>query len=227
MKLDVFIKGELIDLCIPTVEFARESDWYSWFNNPKINRYLEQGAFPNTREDEVAFFERERGKRLILIVVDKEGNDLGVISFSFINYEKKRADIAMVLNEKPRARLAALEAMARMIEHGFTMMGLQRISAGQHYMLFKWQNLLELIGFKVEGILDKNFIKGAERVDSVQIGTTIEDYRQIVANRGCLWDSNEKMLERKRKLPEQLYVQKLRAFYETTRKAYYDQVFNL
>ena len=33
MKLDVFIKGDLIDLCIPTVEFARESDWYSWFNN--------------------------------------------------------------------------------------------------------------------------------------------------------------------------------------------------
>ena len=132
MKLDVFIKGELIDLCIPTVEYARESKWYSMFNNPKINRFLEQGAFPTTADDEVAFFQAERSKRLILIVVDKEGNDLGVISFSFINYQKRRADIAMVLNEEPREPLAGLEAMARMLEHGFTLMGLERISAGQH-----------------------------------------------------------------------------------------------
>jgi RimJ/RimL family protein N-acetyltransferase len=227
-QLDVFIKGELIDLCIPTVEYARVSSWYSMFNNPKINRFLEQGAFPTTADDEVAFFQAERSKRLILIVVDKEGNDLGVISFSFINYQKRRADIAMVLNEKPREPLAGLEAMARMVEHGFTLMGLERISAGQHKQLYKWQNLCELIGFKVEGILENNFVKGSERVNSIQLGVTIEDYKQIIANRhGLLWDSNENMIDRITRLPRPQFVKELSIFFDTVRKDYYNNIFSL
>lgn len=227
-ELDIFIKGELIDLRIPTIEYARESKWYSMFNNPKINRFLEQGAFPTTAEDEVDFFIAERNKRLILIVTDKDSNDLGVISFSFVNYQKRRADIAMVLNDEPREPLAGLEAMARMVEHGFTLMGLQRISAGQHKQLYKWQNLCELIGFKVEGILENNFIKGVERVDSIQLAVTIEDYQKIIANRdGHLWDSNEKMIDRITRLPKPQFLKSLNQYFDTIRKDYYNTIFNL
>ena len=42
IDLDVFIRGEIIDLCIPTIEFSRDSHWYSWFNDPKITKYLEK-----------------------------------------------------------------------------------------------------------------------------------------------------------------------------------------
>ena len=227
MKLDVFIKGELIDLCIPTLEFVKQSQWYNWFNNPKTNRFLEQGAFPNTIEDEIDFFERERRNRLILIITDKNQDELGVISLSFINFNKKTADIALVLSEKQRERLAALEAMARVTEHAFTTMGLLKISAGQHKDLFKWQNLLELIGYKVEGIFEKGFIKGGERVNAVHISSNIEDYKKIVANRGSLWDSNEKMLKRKANLPGPQFVTLLNEYFDTVRKDYYDRVFAL
>ena len=40
-KLDIFIKGEIVDLGIPTEEFALESDWYSWFNKNTVTKYLE------------------------------------------------------------------------------------------------------------------------------------------------------------------------------------------
>ena len=83
-KLDVFIEGELVDLCIPTPEFAKNSEWYSWFNNPETNKYLDQGAFPNTREDELLFYQTEHNRRLLLVVTDKESVPLGVISLSFI-----------------------------------------------------------------------------------------------------------------------------------------------
>ena len=36
-KLDVYISGETMDLCIPTLEFAKESQWYSWFNKPRLS----------------------------------------------------------------------------------------------------------------------------------------------------------------------------------------------
>ena len=31
--LDIFIKGELVDLAIPTEDFAAGEIWYKWFNN--------------------------------------------------------------------------------------------------------------------------------------------------------------------------------------------------
>ena len=56
MLLAVYISGETMDLCIPTLEFAKESKWYSWFNNPQLTRYLEQGLFPITPEAQEEFF---------------------------------------------------------------------------------------------------------------------------------------------------------------------------
>lgn len=227
-KLDKFIVGELVDLCIPTSEYAKESDWYSWFNNPKTTRFLEQGIFPNTNDDELIFFEKEKDKRLILIVCDKSGDDLGVISFSFINYAKRTADLAMVLNEKYRHPLCALESMALMVEHGFTLLGLQRIHIGQHIKLKKWQSFCELLGFKLEGIYEKGFIKGRERSDSMVCSVLLEDYDILVKNRnGHLWDGSDMMLKRIKNLPKEQFVNKLSNFFDTARKEYYDEIFSL
>lgn len=227
MKLDVFIKGELMDLCIPTPEYARNSDWYSWFNNPKTNRFLEQGAFPNTREDEVAFFERERNKRLILIIVDKSGEDIGVISVSSINFEKKIGDMAIVLSEKEHEPLTVLEAVARLTEHAFTKMGLLRMQGGQHPQLAKLRHLIGLIGWKVEGIYEKGFVKGDERVDILRIAALYEDYLKIRNNRGSIWDSNENMIKRYLKMPKDHFDKKLLNFYKEVRDPFYDFLFHL
>ena len=77
MKLDIFIKGEKIDLCIPTREFALNSKWYSWFNDPKINTFLEQGVFPNSPTQQLEFFESQEKKKdrlLLIIIVRITGN---------------------------------------------------------------------------------------------------------------------------------------------------------
>ena len=73
MQLDVFIEGETIDLCIPTLEFAQKSDWYKWFNNPYTTQYLEHGIFPNTPEKQMNFFQNTKEDRLLLIIVSKIG----------------------------------------------------------------------------------------------------------------------------------------------------------
>ena len=51
MKLDIFILGETIDLCIPTREYAEKSDWYSWFNDPDINKYLSHITYKRCDSD--------------------------------------------------------------------------------------------------------------------------------------------------------------------------------
>ena len=80
--LDVFIPGELVDLAIPTAQFAKGSTWYSWFNDRDITKFLEQGVYPNTSNDQLLFFKNIPNHRIVLIMVDKEGRNIGVISLS-------------------------------------------------------------------------------------------------------------------------------------------------
>jgi RimJ/RimL family protein N-acetyltransferase len=232
MKLDVFIKGETIDLCIPTREFAFNSNWYSWFNNPLTTRFLEQGITPNTPEDQLKFFDAEKtnNSRLILIISDKS-NYVGTVSLSFINHEKKRASVAIVIGEKlPRhehSKCVALESIARIVEHGMLKMGLNRIDAGQHISLKDWQQKMELIGFKIESLEKNGFVKGNETADSIHIAILQEDYLTIKKKRGKYWDSASKMLARMSILPEESYGDKLGRFYADVREEYYNTIFNL
>lgn len=226
--LDVFIEGETIDLCIPTLEFAEKSDWYQWFNHPHTTKYLEHGIFPNTREKQVEFFKKAMEERLLLIITNKRGVAIGSTSLLEINYKTRTAGSGAVIGnfiwENP---LEALEAVARMTEHAFLKMGLNRIEAGQHIGLIPWSHRMSLIGYRLEGILKNAFIKGSESADVLRIAAHYEDYQKISAMRGGgIWDSQEKMLLRIKALPKQPIHKKLQAFF-AEHQSYYDEIFSL
>ena len=228
-ELDVFISGETMNFCIPTDDFAKGSKWYSWFNNPKIVKYLEQGMFINTPEDQVEFFRSQKSNRIILIISNKQ-EYMGVASLSKINLIKKTCDIAIVIDSSIDRKLSpyiSLEAMARLTEHAFNMMGINRISAGQHVELKGWQQRMELIGYKVEGLHQNKFIKGHEVNNSVSIACLYDDFKNIINRRGSLWDSKENMRRRYKQLPKKAFVDMLNDFFEQEKDAYYRQVLSL
>lgn len=228
MKLDIFIEGETIDLCIPTLEFAQSSEWYSWFNHPHTTQFLEHGVFPNTREKQIDFFVKASNERLLLIVCNKEGVPIGSTSLMDINYKTRTAGAGTVIGnfigENP---LEALEAVARMTEHGFLKLGLHRIEAGQHIGLIPWSHRMSLLGYKLEGIFKKAFVKGVEIQDVIRITAHYEDYQTIISTRGGgLWDSQEKMLQRIRALPKVPIHKKLQEFFRE-HQSYYQEIFTL
>lgn len=230
-NLDVFIKGENVDLCIPSQTFAQTSTWYSWFNNSKVNRFLEQGMFPNTPERQMDFFNKIQisNDRISLIISDRE-QYIGTVSLSFINLIKRTADIAILIGESsqmPRSEFFALEAMATLTEFGFEKLGLVRISAGQHERLKAWQSLLELIGYRVDGFFKYGFIKGPELANSIKISINKDDYKDICEKRGRLWDTTDLMKSRAVERPRELFVDKLRAFMAIEGEKYYQTIFEL
>ena len=229
MVLDIFISGENINLCIPTKDFALSSRWYSWFNNPKINRFLAQGVFPNTPDLQVKFFEEEKFKRLLLIISNKR-EYMGVVSLSNVDLINKTAELAIVVDSTVDTRntpMIALEATARISEHAFQIMGLKRISAGQHYKLDGWQQRMELLGYRVEGIKTNAFVKGTEVADIVMIAATYDDYLRILRFRSAYWDSSVKMLERAKKLPKRKFIDCLNDLFNGERENYYSSNFAL
>ena len=54
--------------------------------------------------------------------------------------------------------MSSLESISFMTEHAFENMNMRIISAGQHIELEKWQNQMELAGYKLEGLHSKDFI---------------------------------------------------------------------
>lgn len=232
MELDVFLKGETIDLCIPTEEFAKSSKWYSWFNNPKTTRYLDYGIFPHSSSKQIDHFrEAVNDTKKLLLIISQDHNYIGVISLSQISFVKRRAMISLVVGEKTRSmeneQILALESIARLTEHAFLKLGLSRIIAEQHYQLFPWQQKLELLGYKVEGIFKNGFVKGGEVADQVALSILYEDYLWLKKNRGKYWDGAKKMMERIKNLPESGFVNLLRNFYNNERDDYYTKVFNI
>ncbi|MBA4319515.1 MAG: hypothetical protein C0412_14025 [Flavobacterium sp.] len=117
--------------------------------------------------------------------------------------------------------------MARLTEHGFSKLGLLRISAGQHIELLPWQQKLELLGYKIEGIKQKGFIKGNEISDSVAISVIYENYVMLRDIRGKYWDSCAKMEKRIKVLPENSFFKQLQNFYVNQGEGYYNKVFRL
>ena len=156
---------------------------------------------------------------------------MGVVSLSFIDLVKKTCDVAMVVNTSMAKTappyILPLESMARITEHAFNCLGINRISGGQHVGLVRWQNRMELLGYKLESMHKNKFIKGPEVADTVTISCVREDFLAISERRGSLWDSSVKMDSRLKRLPEISFANKMKVFFETERKEYYDRMFSL
>ena len=231
MILDIFIKGDMADLCIPTQEFAKHSKWYSWFNDPHLNRYIDQGLFPNTPSEQVEFYESQRKNRLLLIIYNKTKQEyMGVISLSRISFIRKCAALALVVESSIDIRnspLITMESIARISEHGFNILGLNRITFGQHTDLEGFQQRMELLGYKLEGIHEGSFIKGCHISDAVSYAVNYSDYKKIADIRGDYWDGSRKMNERIKKLPQEKFTKMLSDFFNTERRKYYDTIFTL
>lgn len=226
MMLDVFIEGETIDLCIPTLEYVQTSDWYSWVNNPNTTSHIAKlGVFPNTRGKQEKYFLEQSEKRLLLLISNKHSVG-GVISISNIDYQSKIGEISIMMKSPFRANpLEALEAVCLITEHAFEKIGLNKIIAKQHIELISWSHRMSLAGYRLEGISKMGFVNGRNITDLLYCSCLFDDYTTISSARnGKLWDSQKKMLERIKNLPKTSIHKKMIDFFEDNEK-YYEDIF--
>ena len=186
---NIFITGEKIDLCVP-----QDSDfeqWASWFNSQEVTKYLEQGKYPNTPEMQRDFYQQavESG-RFLTLVKGKQGELLGVVSLSEIDYEKMSCQVAYLCPVKsPDAPLAPLEALAMCTQHAFERFGMNTVWAGHAYPgLKKWIQKTEAVGYKPYGVMPNGFKHGMTINDAAKTSITRETFKELTERRdGYLW----------------------------------------
>ena len=185
--------------------------------------------FPITPAEQMAFFNSQGAEKLILIISNKTSY-LGAISLSNINRVKKICGVALVVDDSVDLKMSpfiSLEAMARITEHAFNVVGINRIEAGQHIGLGGWQQRMELLGYRLEGLHMRKYVKGREVEDSVTIACLYEDFKRLTDLRGELWDSRDKMESRIRSLPRPQFSTTMTDFFDRVREEYYESVFKL
>jgi RimJ/RimL family protein N-acetyltransferase len=210
-----FYSGDTIDLCVPSAKAVLEDGWADWLNDQQVCEFLDHGIFPNHVEDQLAFVEalRKRERFALLICTKEPCKAIGVISLSAIDFRKRSAQISLVISKPGKglaAGLAALEAMALVTRHGFEVMGLNRIWAGQAYPgLASWNRMLEVLGYRTEGVLRDAFARGHRYHDTVMISCLYRRYQQICASRGSLWPGVDAIKQVIKALPRIGFAEKL------------------
>lgn len=207
---DTFIAGETIDLVVPNQSAVDEGRWHKWFNDPETTRYIDQGRFPNTIEEQRKYLAAAQGpksNRLVLLIWAKDvGKLVGVTSLSDINMVCRSAQNAIIIGEKTGTiggLFYGLETRALIAEHGFEVMGLERIYGSLAASHDDWQKYQMLFGFRLEAFLRASFRKGYKSEDAVSIACLLDDYLEIKKLRGGdYWPGKQRLMELIRAMPE-------------------------
>ena len=249
-KLKIVIKGETINLCRPTKEFAGGDTWYKWLNDPYINRNLDgkYKKIKNTKKKQIAFFNNQKKEcREVLIISTKNHVYKGVVSLSKIDNQDKSCDISLITDTKIEPLLApyaGLEAMALMSDYAFSKLKLKRIDCAFTLVQKSWQQRTELLGYrhffrskfraKTYSSLWYNNIYSMADIEVKDLknifyytSLNFKDFKTIIRTRGKLWDSLKKMRKRISKLPDKSFIDIFNKFLAYDKKIYYDEILKL
>ena len=206
-KLKILIKGETINLCLPTLKFAKGDVWYNWLNKPIIIKNLsnQYRKLNNTKKKQEKFFLANKNGRVLLVISTKNHIYKGIVSLSNINKNQRTCDIALISDptiEPVLAPFAGLEAIALMTTYAFDKMNMKKINGAGNLNLKRWQQRMELFGYQFN-FFEKNLekIKYKNKLNYI-VSCNYEDYKYLKKKRGKLWDNLTKMKSRIEKLPK-------------------------
>jgi len=231
-KLKIFAKGETINLCNPTLKFARGDIWHKWLNKPIIVKNLSNDykKLNKTKKKQEEFFLKNRKKRLLLIISTKDNIYKGVVSLSNINMNRKTCEVALISDptiEPNLAPFAGLEAMAIITTYAFEKIKMKKIKGAGNLNLKRWQQRLELLGYKFN-FFEKNLetTKYKNKLNYI-VSCDYEDFKFLKKKRGKLWDNLNKMTLRISKLPRSSFQDEYMSLINKKKIDYYKKVFNL
>ena len=120
-EYDVFISGELIDLCAVNEDEIKNGRWVSWFNNIKGLQNSMHGVFPNNKKIQKQIYEKFlTNEDLGLFITTKHGDLVGIISINNIDRHSGVGSWGLLISEPgnlPNLNFATLEAVALITNH--------------------------------------------------------------------------------------------------------------
>ncbi|MEW6008486.1 MAG: GNAT family N-acetyltransferase [Candidatus Omnitrophota bacterium] len=177
------IDGKLVGFR-PLEEKDLNGNWFNWFNDPEVTKYLSRGAIPNTKEQQRLFLQNniaDATNQIIFAVVDKKSRrHIGVASIRNIDWVHRNGDIAIIIGEKDFWRGGyALEIYYLIVKYSFETLNLHRLvtaTIAENKISLKY---CEILGFKNFGVGKEVFFKSGHYLDCVYSELLENDWKMI------------------------------------------------
>ena len=154
--------------------------YLTWLNDPEVNRYLESGTFPYTRDELEKFYQQVTGSpdHIILAIVDKEADQhIGNVKLGPINWIHRKATFGILIGDKRFWRRGiGTEVTRLMVEYGFFRLDLRRIDLGVYAEHEAALRSYEKVGFQTEGRLREDLFRDGRYKDRLLMGLLRSEY---------------------------------------------------
>jgi len=172
--------GKLCYLRVPE-ESDLDSNWYEWFSDPVVTKYLTEHFWPNSKHEQLKFIRNlsDDKKRLVLLVCSMETDiPVGVVSLGQINLVHRYASFSFVVppSSKSDARIT-FEASALILDAAFRRLNLLNIktfTASENEASLKMQKML---GFEVIGEFKDIYFIDKKSNNEVCMQLRVENWR--------------------------------------------------
>lgn len=181
--MTAFIPGERCSLR-PLRREDIDAGWAEWFNDPEVTRHMLRGVFPNTRDEQVAFFESvvtgSSNDLVLAIVTEPEGEHVGTLGLHRIDWVNRSAEYGMVIGDaKGRGRGIGPEATRLMCRHGFDKLNLHRIWLGVLASHGAVIHIMQGLGFREEARLREEVWLDGRWEDKLIMGMLAGELRDV------------------------------------------------
>jgi RimJ/RimL family protein N-acetyltransferase len=155
MKFDVFLKGFEINLIVLNKDLVIKSNWYRWFNDEKLTKFMQKHYIPNSLISQLEFVSSiESSASDIILGIEYQENLIGVCSLNEINHYNKTCSASIIIGEDIKYHDVSLEVFYLLSKHAFLSLNLNKLKIGQHSSLnFFRLNLYKNFGLIKEGEL--------------------------------------------------------------------------
>ena len=167
---EIFLTGRLVNLVVVTRSLAKNSLWYSWFNDEATTAGMQKHYFPNTSEIQEKYFDQEihlNPTKLQLGIVATESNTLiGMISLAQIDHLNQKCEIGGLIGDKDFRKMDYwIEANQILINHAFETLNINRIYGGSITRAVE-QFYVRVLGFESEGTSKSDVFRNGKFVDT-------------------------------------------------------------
>jgi len=159
-------------------------DYVSWLNDPEVCTHNSHATFPNTITKTLSYIDSiEKSKMEIVFAIRwrKNNDHIGNISVQNINWVNRSAEIAILIGNKNYwNKGVGSEAYKLLIDYGFNILNLNRISSGLAITNDGMIKVCEKNRMKKEGLLREVLYKDGRYIDATIYSILLKDYKKKI-----------------------------------------------
>jgi len=159
-----FLNGHNIELHKLVLDDVSD-EYLSWIHDEKINKYLESGFFPQTKEDLIRYdrINNENSQIILFKIIHKDANlHIGNVKLGPINWIHRRSPVGILIgNADFHQNGVGTEALELICDYSFRTLNLNKLTAGVDADNTSSIKLFEKLGFERAGVFtDHSFREG-------------------------------------------------------------------